>query len=389
MNLATVGPGTEAPGPHPTRKRYRAGTHRVRSPAETWEAVCGLAPRIGVTRVADVTGLDILGVPVYQAIRPEGRALSVSQGKGLSRAAARVGALMESLESWHAERLEDLPSVTMTLREMEYANAIPRRSLRWRAGATVLESRRIAWLRAESMAGGRHAWLPREMLSLDFRVSRHLEPSMFHPTSSGVASGNCLDEALLHGLCELIERHGRALVSSGAASLEPLDGHGIRDSDLQDVLERIRGRGLELALYDATWDIGVPVVAADLVGADLPVRFRGWGCHTSSEIALARALTEAIQSRLTYISGARDDVVFQDHARPWEVFDGFRPPRATRSLSALPDLATETVAEDLSRVVGRVLGLGFHPYFVDLTRDEIGVPVAICYVPGFLETGHA
>ena len=61
---------------------------------------------MGITRLADVTGLDRIGVPVFQAIRPLSRSVSVSQGKGLDPDAARASALMEAVETWHAERID-------------------------------------------------------------------------------------------------------------------------------------------------------------------------------------------------------------------------------------------------------------------------------------------
>src|SRR5712692_8315682 len=93
-----VGSETDAP-------RYRFGTRRAASPAQTLRRITPLLPRAGITRLADVTGLDWIGLPVYQAIRPNSRNISVSQGKGLTRAQAKVSALMESLESFHAEEI--------------------------------------------------------------------------------------------------------------------------------------------------------------------------------------------------------------------------------------------------------------------------------------------
>src|SRR5215470_14988881 len=118
--------------------RYHFGTARARAPRETLRRITPLLPRAGITRLADVTGLDWIGLPVYQAIRPNSRNISVSQGKGLTRDQAKVSALMESLESFHAEQI-DQPSTVGTLRsmrsELEYeprdlaATAIGRRSL--------------------------------------------------------------------------------------------------------------------------------------------------------------------------------------------------------------------------------------------------------------------
>src|SRR4051812_35005545 len=87
-----------------TPKGFRAGTHRCVSPAET---VARLRPHLagmGITRVANVTGLDVIGIPVVMVCRPNSRSLSVSQGKGLDLDAARASGLMESVEMFHAER---------------------------------------------------------------------------------------------------------------------------------------------------------------------------------------------------------------------------------------------------------------------------------------------
>src|SRR5215472_9591286 len=88
------------------RPRYHFGTQRAAAPDETLRRIKPLLPRAGITRLADVTGLDWIGLPVYQAIRPNSRNISVSQGKGLTRAQAKVSALMESLESFHAECIQ-------------------------------------------------------------------------------------------------------------------------------------------------------------------------------------------------------------------------------------------------------------------------------------------
>ena len=64
-----------------------------------------LMPVFGITRVANVTGLDTIGIPTVMVLRPNSRALAVSQGKGTSLAAAKASGLMESIESYHAERI--------------------------------------------------------------------------------------------------------------------------------------------------------------------------------------------------------------------------------------------------------------------------------------------
>jgi YcaO cyclodehydratase, ATP-ad Mg2+-binding len=87
-------------------KRFRDGTHRTVSPDETLARVRPLLPALGITRVANVTGLDRIGVPVVMVCRPNSRSVAVSQGKGLTLAAAKASGIMEAAEGFHAERIE-------------------------------------------------------------------------------------------------------------------------------------------------------------------------------------------------------------------------------------------------------------------------------------------
>jgi ribosomal protein S12 methylthiotransferase accessory factor len=367
-------------------KRFRLGTHRVRSPEETWEAIRGLLPQAGISRVADVTALDRIGIPVWQAVRPASRNLSVSQGKGATPAAAKVSAAMEALENWHAEDLSHLPQMRISLREMRAASPIPLASFRWAAGAPAPDATPIPWVPAREARTGARGWLPRAMLELDFRVPAGLAVRPFNITSNGLASGNCPEEALLHAVCELVERHAAGLAYREPARRRPLRPETIDDPWCREMVERFRAAGLKLAIHDLTWEAGLPVVQADAVAPDIANVWRGFGCHPSSTVALSRALTEAAQSRLTYIAAARDDIPFVP-AGP-EAYDAFEERADGGDFGALPDLASDSVAEDLALILERLSGLGLDTWAVDLTREEIGVPVAFAFVPGLREMPH-
>src|SRR5688500_3384005 len=74
------------------------GTNRAQPPAATLELAGVAAAKVGVTRVADITRLDTIGIPTYQAIRPTSRTLAVSQGKGVVPELAKLSAMMEAIE---------------------------------------------------------------------------------------------------------------------------------------------------------------------------------------------------------------------------------------------------------------------------------------------------
>ncbi len=348
-----------------------------------------MLPKVGITRVADVTYLDVLGIPVYQAIRPVGLNLSVSQGKAVTAEAAKVSGTMEAIELWHAECLDHLPQVILPLREMEYGNPIPTSSLKLRSDTWTLDALPMPWVEATSLLESRPGWLPRWMLELDFTVPPLLEPRFFHLTSNGLASGNLFEEALLHGLCEVIERHGLYLAHRQPELKIPLDPESIEQDYLVELIDRMRGAGMKLAIYDLTWQVGVPVVLADLVAEDLPHVWRGAGCHPAPQVALSRALTEAAQARLTFISGARDDIVrFPRGLDPTSRFTGFEEPAPRRAFDEIEDVSTQSVDGDVEQVVSLLAANGYEPFYVDLSRPEIGVPVVWAHVPGLRESPH-
>jgi len=86
-------------------KGYLLDTHRLCDPALTMERVRPHLSRMGITRIANLTGLDRIGLPTVMVTRPNARSVAVALGKGLSLEAARVSGVMEAIETWHAERI--------------------------------------------------------------------------------------------------------------------------------------------------------------------------------------------------------------------------------------------------------------------------------------------
>lgn len=73
------------------------------NPIDTFKRVQPFFDGMGITRIANITGLDKIGIPVAICVRPNAKHLSVSQGKGVTWEIARISAAMESIESFHAE----------------------------------------------------------------------------------------------------------------------------------------------------------------------------------------------------------------------------------------------------------------------------------------------
>ena len=78
-------------------KTWFDGTHRTVSPKQTLENLRPLMREAGITRIANITGLDRVGLPVALAIRPNAWSLSASSGKGLDWPSAAASAAGKEL----------------------------------------------------------------------------------------------------------------------------------------------------------------------------------------------------------------------------------------------------------------------------------------------------
>jgi len=340
---------------------------------------------LGITRLADLTGLDSIGIPVFAAIRPNGKALSTSQGKGLTDEHARASALMESIETWHAEHV-----------------ALPRRRASWRAlgrglgglpragRARPAPDRVIDWVEGWDLAAGAPIWVPLESVTLDTVFPPGYVP-VFDVSSNGLASGNHLAEALVHAICEVIERDAEAQWRAA---------RGDRRVDLATIpgaagalIARLGRAGVHVTVWDLTSDLGIPVHGCAILEDPREPSWRslgvyfGFGGHLDPEISVIRAVTEAVQTRVTYIAGSRDDFFPGDYARVTDdeilasMWDELTtPPRRWTDFGAAPRLAGPTFQADLRVLLDRLAG--HRVIAVDLTRPEHGIPVVKVLIPG-------
>ncbi len=378
-------------------KRYTSGTHRDRAPEETVARVRGLLPALGITRIANVTGLDRIGVPVVMVCRPNSRSLAVAQGKGLTLAAARASGLMESIEAYHAERVH-LPLRLGSCEELRYTH----RLVDVERLPLALESRfdprlPLLWVEGEDLVQEERVWLPLELVHGDLTLPGHPGRGAFPLSSNGLASGNHPLEALSHALCEVVERDAMTLwwlLDDEARERTRLDLGSVGSAEVEQLLERLERAGVAVAAFEVTSDVGIPAFACWVVDRDgraavTSAPARGSGCHPAREIALLRALTEAIQGRLTCIAGARDDLEpgIYEVQRGDAALDSLRElvtrGGGRRRFADAATFESETIDDDVRWEIEHVRATGCDAIVVvDLTRPDFALPVVRVVVPG-------
>lgn len=283
---------------------------RSRSAHATWAAAAPLMPALGISRVTDITRMDRLGLPVHASVRPRGKALCVHAGKGLDATESRVGALMEALEYTVAEPEQSRwVGRSLCIGELldDWAGAFALMDLAPRFGIVAAQERLLHCVHCKDMVSGAAHWLPAELVFMPFADPHG--PVLFGWSSNGLASGNTLAEASLHGLLEVLERDALAmnLPRDDSAWLEA-DTLPARFADMAQAWARL---GVSLAIRYVPNAFGLPCFQAFLVedSRDHPIDLsEGSGLHLDAGIALSRAVCEAAQSRLSTIHGGRDDV---------------------------------------------------------------------------------
>jgi ribosomal protein S12 methylthiotransferase accessory factor len=372
-------------------KHFWKGTQRVISPAETIERVRPHFARLGLTRLANVTGLDHIGIPTVLSVRPNGPSLSADAGKGFTVEAAIASAAMECVERYHAEtacppefrasyeRVAAEHAVVPFARLMRVraAQFTPRLALHWTLGRDLMREREVA--------------VPTMWVRLD-KSKREAVPLPFSSDSNGLSAGNDLLEAVSGGLLECIERD--AITCCRLAW-----GHGdppprvrletIEHAETRELLERCQRAEVAVILFDCTVDTDVPVYMAYLY--DKVMRhvglYHGCGAHLDPGIAMVRAITEAVQGRLIYIAGSRDDF-FRHADLRWKLSDDAATVReieampATLDARAQPSLSTPTFEGDVDVVLQRLRAAGIDQVVLfELTQPGFEVAAVRIVVP--------
>lgn len=365
------------------------GQHRQTPPDETLKRIGYLAKACGVTRSADITRLDRTGIPVTSVVRPWGRTLSTTSGKGLRRIDAEVSGLMEAIEVHIAENFSGVDFVATDAEASESIVDLTRLPRQY--GGLAAASIPIEWTQAVELNTQRTLALPSMLVGLckDTRSGRRNFHG-FPRNSNGLASGNTYTEAVLSGLLEVIERDAIACHTFACS----VSNHQIPVVDLADctndtiirMIEQMRSVEIMPVIHDCTIDNGVPVFMVYLLDNRHP-EFGvagGYGAHLDPAIALLRALTEAAQSRAVVIAGARDDVFSLDLQR---IRASKRAPRAIDTgpvvAQSWQSRATGDLAQDLEILRAGLCAIGCEQIIVvDLAPELTEACVVRVVVPG-------
>ena len=375
---------------------YFKGTHRVIAPKKTIEINEDKLKTAGITRIADITDLDRIGLPIYTAIRPtaEDGAVSIYGGKGISRDHAKASAMMEGFERYSAERQNDDETIVATLEEIskkgDYIN--PKTlNLPKEFEKEDISDLNLEWCISHDIISDKDYFIPANAIYHPY-IHDTSTKNLFKSNTNGLASGNVLEEAILHGIFEVIERDAWSIFELTHKNYSQIDLNSIESDIVNDTIDKFESEGIKIKLMDFTADINVPTIAAsadDTVTKDAGLLTLGMGTHLDPEVAILRALTEVAQSRATQINGAREDTVRADFAREagYERMKRinkyyFKDEETKIDLSDIENKSTTSITEDIEIVKDELMANDIEKIlYTDLTRPELDISVVRVIIP--------
>ncbi|MDO5822977.1 YcaO-related McrA-glycine thioamidation protein [Methanobrevibacter sp.] len=376
---------------------YFEGTHRVIAPKKTVEINWNKLKTAGITRIADISDLDRIGMPIFSAIRPtaEDGAVSIYGGKGISKDHAKASAMMEGFERYSAEKQENDKTIIATIEEISQKGKyidpkslnLPQKYEKEDIAQTPLE-----WSLSNDLISGDEYYVLSNAVFHPYNHDNNVE-SFFKSNTNGLASGNILDEAILHGIFEVIERDAWSIFELTHKNYSQINLDSIESELINNILDKFESNGIKIKLMDFTADIKVPTIAAsadDTVTKDAGLLTLGMGTHLDPEVAILRALTEVAQSRATQINGAREDTVRADFAREagYERMKRinkyyFKQEEKQINLQDIENKSATSINEDIDIVKEELMANDIKQIlYTDLTRPELDVSVVRVIIPG-------
>ncbi len=417
--------------------RYVDGIPKVKSVDDTLKHVTGIAYSIGVTRVADITHLDVLRIPNYSVVLPGSiDNIWVYSGKGPTHKHAKVSALMESIERYSAlasnfnyynRRVSS--SMNTMIKKYGRDNVIHVDDVVEAVSFNYSDDMPMDFIESYDIMNNSNVYVPAGLILTRYDLiankSGKVNPFLYSHTN-GLAAGNIIEEAIVQGLCEVIERDAVSIAELRSSVLAyhrlkdiitRLNSYGIKVKDIGSddyvddpdiypevdvtnvdnryarfLISRFKEEGIPLLVKDITSDTGIPTFIAtsiQWITDDYAYMAEGHGTHPNKDVALIRAVTEVAQTRAANIQGARDDLRRMRYDasksaedKAWQFMHSSRKV----DYSSIPSYEHDDVLDDIEFILSSLKAAGLDKVVVaDLTHDSTKVPVVRVIVPG-LET---
>ena len=372
-------------------KVYMLETHRSKTPADTLRFVERVKEATGMMSFRNATEVDRIGIQVFTCDRrrPDG-SLTSHTGKGVSAIQAQVSITMEAIERYCSEFQQEYLDklVKGSYRELRSRfNVLDPEEMILSQFNDYRSDKDIYWAWGYDIAGQEDILVPACAVYHPFHEDN---TRLINTNTNGVAAGNTMEEAVIHGLAEVIERDAWSIAQY---TRRFNDAIFIEDEPANEfivgVLEKFERAGVEVVAKDLTTDVGMPVVAA--FSQDLKYRTMapvdGFGAHLDPRVATVRALLEIATTRVLLLQKYGIEGVCDTPPLYMRDSEEEENPRFfaydQKGIRELEVGYSADIYEDIQKVVAGLCACGLERVIaVDLTRPDMGIPTVRMVVPG-------
>ncbi|MDY6905136.1 MAG: YcaO-like family protein [Thermodesulfobacteriota bacterium] len=373
-------------------KQFTADQDKILPPGETVARFKKRAAEIGVDLLQETRRIDTgrLGIPVYYSVcGDDARRLTGTNkqmGKGATPDQAEASAVMELAERYSFYRFADTAdNFTIDTLESLGNKALPfdviARSVHDGPGESdiyegvkaIFETLPLRWTPAHNLTTGETTLVPFDWF---FMINEF----------NGTSAGNCNEEAICQGICEVVERHVSCLAGQQRQSLPGIIPESATDPAVTDMLDKYRDAGIRLWISDLSYDTGIPTVGVLAWDPDtFPEQSEiVWtaGTAPNPEKAMSRALTETAQLGGDFNTGACFVESGMPKFRQIDEAAFITGAPVDRPIQALSDLSDENIKTEIERCLAALSENGMTVLVINTTDPMLDIPAFYTTIPG-------
>ncbi|MEI6316039.1 MAG: YcaO-like family protein [Syntrophus sp. (in: bacteria)] len=371
-------------------KVYILETHRSKTPDSTLQFIERIKETVGMMSFRNATEVDRIGIQVFTCdrIRPDGSRTSHT-GKGVSPIQAQVSITMEAIERYCSEYKEEYLDklVRGSYNQLKTKfNLLDPRSMILSGLSEYDSDREIHWVWGCDLSKEEEILVPACAVYHPFHEDKIL---IMNTHTNGIAAGNTMEEAVIHGLAEVVERDAWSIAQYTQHFHDAIFIEDDRENDfIIGIFEKFEKAGIEIVAKDLTTDVGIPVVAA--FSRDLQHRtmetIDGLGAHLDPKVATVRALLEIATTRALFIQKYGLEGMCETaplYLRQGED-ENFR--FYAYNQKGIKDLEvgySSDIYDDIQSMISKLRARGLERVIaVNLTRSDVDIPTVRMIVPG-------
>ncbi len=370
-------------------KQFTLDQDKVLTPEETVRRFKEKLKSLRLDIMKETMRIDTgrLGIPVYISTCGKDAAAVTGtkkqMGKGATAEQAKASAVMELAERFSFFSFSRNPDNFVVdtfahLGDRAVSFDMIARSVHDSAGERapgrrVFESLPLRWVRGFNLTRGTEILIPFDWF---FAINEFNGPS----------AGNCREEAILQGICEVVERHVCSIISHERRDVPRLKTDGATDPMVVSMLKKYKDCGIQLTVSDFTLEMGIPSVG---VLAYDPSTFPAmseivWtaGTTPSPQKALSRALTEVAQLAGDFNTSSNYVASGLPKFTRLEEADYVTRPSNTVDLADLPDLSHANIRVEIENCLHALSVRGFEVLLVETTHPQLQIPAFYTIIPG-------